>query len=307
MTEERTSTRRAYLTALGTGGALALAGCAGGDGGDGGGGGDIGNRCEGVSGGEIDSSDIGGGDYSETVTIGSDIPYKPFEYNTAGGDLVGFDVEIAYAVFGDQLDREPQFQRTSFDGIIPSLNNGNFRVIMSAMTINEERDEQVDFSDPYFTAYQTLVVLEDSDISSREDLRGETVGAQKGTTGEAAAEELKADLDGDLTIRSYDQIPGAFDALLNNQVSAVVNDNTVNADFVARQDGVRFVEGEGAAADQGEAAPPYLTLTVEQYGIAFTEDDNELREQVNDALATVRESGRYDEIYAKYFCPDSEN
>ncbi|PSQ59630.1 basic amino acid ABC transporter substrate-binding protein, partial [Halobacteriales archaeon SW_7_71_33] len=102
-------------------------------------------------------------------------------------------------------------------------------------------------------------------------------------------------------------IPGAFDALLNNQVSAVVNDNTVNADFVARQDGVRFVEGEGAAADQGEAAPPYLTLTVEQYGIAFTEDDDEFREQVNDALATVRESGTYDEIYAKYFCPDSEN
>jgi polar amino acid transport system substrate-binding protein len=306
MTEERASTRRSYLTALATGGTFALAGCADGGGNNGGGGGNIGNRCEGVSGGEVDSSDIGGGDYSGTVAIGSDIPYRPFEYTTAAGNLVGFDVEIAYAVFGEQLGLEPMFERTSFDGIIPSLNNGNFRVIMSAMTINEQRDEEVDFSDPYFTAYQTIAVLEDSGITSREDLKGKAVGVQKGTTGEGAAEELKPEFDGDLTIQSYDQITGAFDALLNNQVSAVINDNTVTADFVSQNDNVRFVEGEGVAAKQRANAPPYLTLTVEEYGIAFREDDD-LRQEVNDALTTVMEEDTYDEIYAKYFCPDSEN
>ena len=267
--------RRSYLKSAGaTGAALAAAGCLG-----------------------------GGGDGSETITIGSDIPYRPFEYETTDGELTGFDVDIAEAVFADQLGYDYEFIQTSFDTIIPSLNNGNFRVIMSAMTINDERAEQVDFSDPYFTAYQTIVVREDSDISSTEDMRGIRVGVQKGTTGAAAAQTLKEDLDGELQINEYDQIPDAFSALLNNQVAAVINDNTVSAEFVdgEGEGQVRFVEGEGAAAQEGENAPPYLTLTVENYGIAFRQDDDEFREEVNEALTAIREDGTYDEIYSEYF------
>ncbi|WP_435076203.1 basic amino acid ABC transporter substrate-binding protein [Halococcus sp. AFM35] len=236
------------------------------------------------------------------MVIGSDIPYKPFEYRTNEDELVGFDVGIADAVFGEQLGMTPNFKPTAFDTIIPSLNNGNFRVIMSAMTINDKRAQQVDFSDPYFTAYQTVVVLANSDISSKQDLKGKTVGVQKGTTGEAAAEELKKEFNGDLTIQSYDQIPGAFSALTNNQVAAVLNDNTVNAQFVGENsETVRFLEGKGAAAEQGKQAPPYLTLTVEEYGIAFRKNDDKLKKRVNDALATIRENGTYDEIYNEYF------
>jgi polar amino acid transport system substrate-binding protein len=171
---------------------------------------------------------------------------------------------------------------------------------MSAMTINETRAEQVDFSDPYFTAYQTVLVLEGGDIAERADLQGATVGVQRGTTGEAAAEDLQSEFDGDLEIQSYDQITGAFDALLNNQVSAVINDNTVSADFAAETDGVVFLEGDGVAADRDDA-PDYLTLTIEEYGIAFRQDDDEFREEVNDALAAIREDGTYDEIYDEYF------
>jgi polar amino acid transport system substrate-binding protein len=235
------------------------------------------------------------------VTIGSDIPYKPFEYRTEDGDLTGFDPAMAEAIFVDEMGLEYEFQKTAWDGIIPSLNNGNFRVIMSAMTINDTRDEEVDFSDPYFTAYQTVIVLENSDIESKEDLQGESVGVQKGTTGEGAAEQLKEEFDGDLEIQSYDQITGAFDALINNQVVAVVNDNTVNAEFANENDGIVFLEGEGAATEAGQDAPDYLTLTIENYGIAFREDDDEFLEAVNEALAAVKESGTYDEIYNEYF------
>ncbi|WP_348611080.1 basic amino acid ABC transporter substrate-binding protein [Halobaculum rarum] len=267
--------RRTYLKSAGaTGAALTAAGCLG-----------------------------GGGDGQETIQIGSDIPYRPFEYETTEGELVGFDVDIAEAVFAEELGYDYEFVNNSFDTIIPSLNNENFRVIMSAMTINDERAEQVDFSDPYFTAYQTIVVREDSDITSTEDMRGVRVGVQKGTTGAAAAQTLKEDLDGELTINEYDQIPDAFSALLNNQVGAVINDNTVSAEFVngEGEGQVRFVEGEGVAAEEGENAPPYLTLTVENYGIAFRQDDDEFREEVNGALATIREDGTYDEIYSEYF------
>jgi polar amino acid transport system substrate-binding protein len=302
--------RRTYIKlSSATAAGLGLAGCTGG----GGGGGESGGSDEsGESGSDGESTMESGGEETteaettesvvpETVVVGSDIPYRPFEYETPAGELKGFDVEIAEAVFSDQLGADYEFKKTSFDTIIPSLNNGNFRVIMSAMTINDERAQQVDFSEPYFTAYQTIIVREDSDITSREDLRGVAVGVQKGTTGLGAAEELKSEFDGDLQLKEYDQITGAFDALTNGQVDAVINDNTVNAEFVNNQDGVRFVEGEGAAAAEGENAPPYLTLTVENYGIAFRQDDDAFRERVDEALAAIRENGTYEEIYSNYF------
>jgi polar amino acid transport system substrate-binding protein len=242
-----------------------------------------------------------GGGESDVVTIGSDIPYKPFEYREDDGTLTGFDPGIAEAIFEGEMGREWEFQETSWDTIIQSLNNGDFRVIMSAMTINEERAKDVDFSDPYFTAYQTVAVLKGGDISALEDLQGQTVAVQKGTTGETAAEGLQEEFDGDLTIDSYDQITGAFNALKNNQAVAVVNDNTVNAAFVEDNDEVVFLEGDGEAAEQGDNAPPYLTLTVEEYGIAFRQDDDEFRKQVNEALAAIKEDGTYDDVYSEYF------
>jgi polar amino acid transport system substrate-binding protein len=235
------------------------------------------------------------------VVIGSDIPYRPFEYETTSGELTGFDVDIAEAIFEEQLGVSYEFKPTSFDSIIPSLNNNNFRIIMSAMTINDQRAEQVDFSDPYFTAYQTVIVRDDGEITSKEDLRGNPVGVQKGTTGAGAAEELKEEFDGELDIKSYDQINGAFQALINGQVNAVINDNTVNAGFANDRDDVVFLEGEGVAAESDQEAPPYLTLTIENYGIAFRQDDDEFRERVNEALAAIREDGTYDEIYSEYF------
>jgi len=246
-------------------------------------------------------SGVAAGQDDEVVRIGSDIPYNPFEFRTEDGTLTGFDVDMAEAIFAEQLGREYEFVQTGFDTIIPSLNNGNFRVIMSAMTINDQRAEQVDFSDPYFVAFQTVAVLEGSDVESLEDLRGQTVAVQKGTTGEAAAQDLKEQFDGELTVDSYDQIPGAFNALRNAQAVAVVNDNAVNLQFVEDSDTVVMLEGEGQAAEEFESAPPYLTLTVERYGIALRQDDDEFRERINGALAAVVESGRYAEIYSEYF------
>ncbi|WP_368407946.1 transporter substrate-binding domain-containing protein [Halorussus salinus] len=243
---------------------------------------------------------VSGAQDQGVIRIGSDIPYKPFEYRTQDGTLVGFDVDIAEAIFGE-LDREYEFVQTGFDTIIPSLNNGNFRIIMSAMTINDQRAEQVDFSEPYFIAFQTVAILESGNIQSLEDLEGKTVAVQKGTTGEAAAQELQQQFGGNLNIDSYDQITGAFNALLNNQAVAVINDNAVNLQYTEDQEAVTLLQGEGQAAEEFESAPPYLTLTVERYGIAFRQDDDEFRQQVNEALNAVIASGRYEEIYSEYF------
>ncbi|WP_435177587.1 transporter substrate-binding domain-containing protein [Halorussus sp. AFM4] len=244
---------------------------------------------------------VSGAQDQQTVRIGSDIPYKPFEYRTQDGTLTGFDPAIAEAIFVEEMGMQYEFVDTGFDTIIPSLNNGNFRIIMSAMTINEQRDQKVDFSDPYFVAYQTVAILKGSDIQSLEDLKGKTVAVQKGTTGEAAAEELKKQFNGNLTIDSYDQIPGAFQALLRNQAVAVINDNAVNAQYTQEQENIVLLKGEGVAAERGKNAPDYLTLTVEEYGIAFRQDDDQFRKRVNEALNAVIGSGRYEEIYREFF------
>lgn len=279
--------RRNYLKATaGATAALAFAGCLGG-----------------TEGGEGTDAGTDGTDAKkDVITIGSDIPYPPFEY-MEDGEAKGFDPAIAQAVFTDELGYDFEFKDTAFDGIIPALKNGNFRVIMSAMTITEKRKKQVAFSDPYFTAYQTIAVPKNSDIDSKEALKGTTVGVQKGTTGSDAADQLKEEFGGDLTIKRFDTISDAFNAMINNQVDAVINDNTVSAEYVNKnKDKVKFVEGEGVAAEEGrEDAPPYLTLTIEDYGIAFRQDDTELLEEVNTALKAIKDSGTYDEIYNEYF------
>ncbi len=237
-----------------------------------------------------------------TLVIGSNIPYAPFEMTDESGNIVGFDVDIAKAIFEDQLGYSVKFKRNSFDTIIPALNNGNFRVIMSAMTITDSRAEKVDFSDPYFTAYQTVVVLKESDIHSKKDLQGKTVGVQKGTTGEIAAEDIKKEFEGKLEIKKYDQGPDAFNALINNQVNALIMDNMASRQKVDSREMFRFVMGEGKAAEiEGVKVPPYLTLSVEQYGIAFRKDDDEFRREVNKALKRIKESGKYRKIFRRYF------
>jgi polar amino acid transport system substrate-binding protein len=241
------------------------------------------------------------GSNGDKIVIGSDIPYPPFEYEKKDGTLTGFDPAIAEAIFKEQLDMDYEFQKASFEGIIGNLNSGSFRIIMSAMTINKKRKKSVDFSDPYFTAYQTVAIRKDSNIKKLEDLKGNTVAVQKGTTGETAAEDLKKEWSGNLNIDSFDQITGAFNALKNKQASAVINDNTVSAKSVQQNDNFVFLKGDGAAAEQGKNAPDYLTLTVEEYGIAFRKDDDDLRKKVNKALKTIKDDGTYDEIYNQYF------
>lgn len=241
------------------------------------------------------------------VLIGSDIPYRPFEYRTADGTgpVTGFDVGVAEAVFTERMNLTVGFKSVAFPTIIPALNDGDFRAIMSAMTITSLRATQVDFSVPYFTAYQTVLVLRGSDILTVQDLAGRAVGVQKGTTGEGAAEALQARLGGHLTIKAYDQIAPAFDALRNGQVAAVINDNTVILSYHCTHANSTRLLLNATASGQSDA-PPYLTLTVEHYGIAFRKGDP-LLPRVNAALRDLVASPEYHRLNAHYFatCPAS--
>jgi ABC-type amino acid transport substrate-binding protein len=248
--------------------------------------------CGGGGGGEQEGGEEPEGGEAATggtVTVASDIAYRPFEFSE-GGEPVGFDIDLMREI-GARADFEPEFQNVTFDGIVPGLQSGTFEMAISAMTITEEREQAIDFSDPYFDADQSLLVQEGSDIRSTEDLADATVGVQIGTTGAMEAERLSQE--GSVgNVRTFDTVEDAFTALENNQVDAVLNDFPVSADRV---------QTSGVPLEIVETIP-----TGEQYGIGFP-PDSELVEPVNQALQEIKDDGTYAEIYERWFGQEPES
>jgi ABC-type amino acid transport substrate-binding protein len=221
-----------------------------------------------------------GGGGGEPLTVGSDIPYPPFEQGKAG-NYTGFDVELLEAV-GKSIGREVEFEDTSFDTIFLDLARGNFDVVASAATITDEREKTVDFTNPYYISEQAILVEEGGEIDSVEKLAGATIGVQQGTTGQEFVEE-----EGEAgELRKYPQGPDAVNALKNGTVDAVVIDipvaeNAVNA-------------GQGLEVS---AAIP----TEEEYGFAVAQGETELLEELNEGLKEVIDDGTYAKLYEQWF------
>jgi ABC-type amino acid transport substrate-binding protein len=220
----------------------------------------------------------GGG---ETLTVGSDIPYPPFEQKASGGGYTGFDVELMEAI-GEEIGREPEFIDSSFETIFRDVAQGKFEAVMSAATITPEREKVVAFSNPYYLSEQAILVKEGSSITGLADLKGLTVGAQQGTTGlELGKEKAEA---GEL--RPYPEGPDAINALKAGTVEAVIIDAPVAANAVEETGGIEVAE---------------KVPTEESYGIAVAKGNTELIEQINEGLAATVKSGKYTQVYEKWF------
>lgn len=223
------------------------------------------------------------------LTVGSNVAYAPFESFESGEQAVGFDVDVMTAI-AEGLGLELNFQNNpSFDALIPSLEDGQYDAVISAMTINDERKEKIDFSDPYFEADQSLTVNieETPDLDSADKLTGDMViGVEKGTTGADYAEENFGDTVRE--IRVFDDTQGSLGDLAAGRIQAVVNDFPVSA-FAAQGE----FKGVIAVVERFE--------TEEQYGIGVAKGNDALREAINEQLAELRESGEYDEIFEKWF------
>lgn len=222
-----------------------------------------------------------------TITVCSDVPYAPFEVEDADAPsgYSGFDIDLMQAI-ADDLGLELAVTDQAFDGIQSgaALGAGQCDVAASAMTITEEREENVNFADPYFDADQSLMVPADSGIESLADLEGETLGVQADTTGQAYAVENAPE---GATVSEFPDAAALFAALEAGQIVAVLQDLPVNADRVSQEDSLVIVE---------------TYPTGEEYGFAIAEDaEPALLEAINTALANLRDDGTYDELYAEYF------
>jgi polar amino acid transport system substrate-binding protein len=142
-------------------------------------------------GGSDDGTTGEGGSGGEKLTVGSDVPYPPFEeFGKTKTEFQGFDVELVEAI-AKKLGREVEFQDTSFDTIFRDLAQGKFDMVASATTITPEREETVDFTNPYYLpSAQSIVVKKGATgLGSAKELEGKIVGVQQGTTGEEYVEE----------------------------------------------------------------------------------------------------------------------
>lgn len=223
---------------------------------------------------------------SGALTVCSDTPYEPFEFKDDSGRDTGYDMDLLRAI-AEPAGLELSVIDLPFDGILGSLEAGECDVVASAVTITDERAEQVDFSDSYFDADQSLLVKADTsgELASLADLAGKTVGVQSGTTGETYANENNPGAE----IKSFEDSDGLFAAIEAGDIDAILQDLPVNAYRATQDDSVVVVE---------------TYPTGEEYGFAVKKGNESLLNFIDDGLATLRSDGTFDEIYGTYFATD---
>lgn len=220
------------------------------------------------------------------LTIGSDIAFPPFEsVDPATNEPVGFDIDLGNEI-ATRLGLTAEFINTGFDALFTqSLPQGQFDIGISAITVKQERQASIDFTVPYFKADLSLAVAEDSDVETIEDLEGQLLGAQAGTTGEDCANVIK-DRVGATDVRTFETAPQAFDDLSAGRIAGVVNDLPATRVILSQRSGIVIAQ---------------LIDTEEVYAIAIGKQKPDLRIAINGALTEMFDDGTYAEIYMKWF------
>lgn len=218
------------------------------------------------------------------LTVCSDAPYEPFEYQDDSGKWTGFDMDLMSAIaarYGLTLEVTVQ----PFDGIWLAPKAGTCDVVASAMTITDERAKNAAFTDAYFDSYQSLLVrTADADtLVDLDSLEGKTIGVQTGTTGEAFAKENAPGA----KIQTFDDAAAMFLALEGGQIDGIIQDFPINAFRAVKQGGTKV-----SATFQDE---------LEEYGFAVAQDNEDLLLALNESLNEFRSTGVYQEIFDRYF------
>ncbi|MCC0025326.1 MAG: ABC transporter substrate-binding protein [Hyphomicrobiaceae bacterium] len=231
---------------------------------------------------------------AETLKLGTEGAYPPFNYIEPDGTITGFDVEIGLALC-ERIGADCEVVAQDWDGIIPGLLAKKYDFIIASMYITEERMKQVSFTDPYYKAAMTMVAPKGSTITdfSPEGLAGKVIGAQSGTTMSDYIEAVYPDAD----IRLYPTQDEANLDLASGRLDLMVGDMLPMVDWVQKTDDGACCELAGDPITD----PTYVGLGA---GIAVRKEDEDLRERFNTALEEIRADGTYKAINDKYFAID---
>lgn len=220
-----------------------------------------------------------------TIRFGTNPEYPPFEFKTESGEITGFDIDVANAIC-EELQKKCVYVAQSFDSLIPNLRLKRFDAIISSMDITEERKKHVAFSDPYYLNPSVFVAIA-GQFQAVEDFQAKDIGVLNGSTHQ---QYIKSKFK-DANIKNYPQYPNAMSDLEIGRVNAVFGDEVVVAEFIKRNNKFEIV---------GEQVndPEYFGNGL---AIAVLPKNTELLTEINGALEKIKENGRYQTIYDKWF------
>ena len=214
------------------------------------------------------------------LIMSTNAAFPPYEMTTDSGEFEGIDVETAQAI-ADKLGLELQIDDMDFDAALLAVQQGKSDMVMAGVTVTDERQNVMDFTDSYATGIQSIIVKEDSDIASVDDLAGKKIGTQRGTTGYLYC----SDDFGDENVVAYDNGLTAVQMLNNGQVDCVVIDNAPAKEFVAANPGLKLLD---------------TAYVEENYAIGVGKGNTELKDAINTALEELKADGTLQAIVDKY-------
>ena len=214
------------------------------------------------------------------LIMSTNAAFPPYEMTTDAGEFEGIDIETAQAI-ADKLGLELQIDDMDFDAALLAVQQGKSDMVMAGVTVTDERQNVMDFTDSYATGIQSIIVKEDSDIASVDDLAGKKIGTQRGTTGYLYC----SDDFGDENVVAYDNGLTAVQMLNNGQVDCVVIDNAPAKEFVAANPGLKLLD---------------TAYVEENYAIGVGKGNTELKDAINTALEELKADGTLQAIVDKY-------
>lgn len=214
------------------------------------------------------------------LIMSTNAAFPPYEMTTDSGEFEGIDIETAQAI-ADKLGLELQIDDMDFDAALLAVQQGKSDMVMAGVTVTDERQNVMDFTDSYATGIQSIIVKEDSDIASVDDLAGKKIGTQRGTTGYLYC----SDDFGDENVVAYDDGLTAVQMLNNGQVDCVVIDNAPAKEFIAANPGLKLLD---------------TAYVEESYAIGIGKGNTELKDAINTALEELKADGTLQTIVDKY-------
>jgi polar amino acid transport system substrate-binding protein len=212
--------------------------------------------------------------------------YKPFEYvDEMTNEITGFDVEFISAV-ADAAGMKVELKIIEKDSVYTSLNTGQADLVISAITITPERQIEVSFSEPYFEAQQRIATIQGSPYKDLKSLTDQIIGVQGNSPSQYALEKVSS-ISKD-NIRPYATVPEALMGLTSGSLAAVVADGPSVLHYIYSNIGMKIVSYNA-------------NLGKEYYGIIVKKDNAPLLVKINAAIQAVKDSGKYAELYKKYF------
>ena len=230
--------------------------------------------------------------WAQTLRVGTHPTFAPFEFVDSDGKAIGFDLDVINAIAKVNGD-EVQIESMPFDGLIPSILTGNLDLIISGMTITDERKKRVDFSHGYYNSKLSIIIKKDkaNEYTSADSLKGKTICVQIGTTGHAFADKVSPG-----NVKALNNEPDAILELTNGGCEAVINDSPVNLYYLQKANLDTLID----------FVDPQFEEQADVYGIAMRKGNEELLNKINSGLEKITASGELDAIHLKWFGQDTK-